>query len=624
MPADSGLAVADDPQAFADAVVRLIRDDAEWTRLAEAGRAHVARHYGHAPVAEALERLLAAESTRRVLDGLTSIVILAHGELELTRACLDSIAAHTPERHELILVDNGSPDDTAAFLERYAAEHDHVRVVLNRRNAGFAAGCNQGLALSRGDAVLLLNNDTLVTPGWLGRLRHALAGDVALAGPLSNNVSGPQLVADTAYGDPYADPAGLNAFAAGRAAASGGETAPVPRVVGFCLLARRDALDRVGGLEERFGPGNFEDDDLCLRIQASGYGARIALDSFVHHEGSRTFATAKVDWTRAMIRNWTVFKELWGLPADAPLEGGYEIQPERLAAPARYVPLPALGGTHVTDDGRVYREDSQRVAFKHGVEAVAANEATALRDAFAEAARWSDVHHRYLTRRRLVQAVFDSGTRDPSLLAAAAGGLVLALEDNPREPVLLNELGVLFYGLRDGRSAERLFSAAKRLDPTLPEVDANVAAARELAKAAARARRPQRGAAAHARRTRRGDRAAGRALHDDAHLALHDREGRGGDAAALPRRSRRARRRDRDRRHRLDRLAPSRSRSRSAPTSSRSPGTAPSPTPATSRSTTRPATGSSGSTPTRCSTRTRASCCASLRAAPGARASTCA
>ena len=77
-------------------------------------------------------------------------------------------------------------------------------------------------------------------------------------------------MADTAYGDPYADPAGLNAFAAGRAAASGGETAPVPRVVGFCLLARRDALDRVGGLEERFGPGNFEDDDLCLRIQASG------------------------------------------------------------------------------------------------------------------------------------------------------------------------------------------------------------------------------------------------------------------------------------------------------------------------------------------------------------------
>ena len=135
VPADSGLAVADDPQAFADAVVRLIRDDAEWTKLAEAGRAHVARHYGHAPVAEALERLLAAESTRPVLDGLTSIVILAHGELELTRACLDSIAAHTPERHELILVDNGSPDDTAAFLERYAAEHDHVRVVLNRRNA---------------------------------------------------------------------------------------------------------------------------------------------------------------------------------------------------------------------------------------------------------------------------------------------------------------------------------------------------------------------------------------------------------------------------------------------------------------------------------------------------------
>ena len=83
-PADSGLAVADDPQALRRRGRPPVRDDAEWTRLAEAGRAHVARRYGHAPVAAALERLLAAESTRPVLDGLTSIVILAHGELDLT------------------------------------------------------------------------------------------------------------------------------------------------------------------------------------------------------------------------------------------------------------------------------------------------------------------------------------------------------------------------------------------------------------------------------------------------------------------------------------------------------------------------------------------------------------
>ena len=51
-----------------------------------------------------------------------------------------------------------------------------------------------------------------------------------------------------------------------------------------------------------------------------------------------------------MIRNWTIFKELWGLPADAPLEGGYEIRPELLAPPARYVPLPAIGRSH--DDRR--------------------------------------------------------------------------------------------------------------------------------------------------------------------------------------------------------------------------------------------------------------------------------
>jgi GT2 family glycosyltransferase/glycosyltransferase involved in cell wall biosynthesis len=482
-PAASGIAIGDDPQALADAVVRLMRDDAEWSALSAAGRAHVTRRYGHAPVAEALGRLLDAASTQSVVPGLTSIVILAHGERDLTAACLASIERHTPEPHEVILVDNASPDDSAAFFERYA-ERGNVRVVLNGRNAGFAAGCNLGLALSRGDALLLLNNDTLVTPGWLAALRAPLDADatVGATGPLSNNVSGPQKVEGTAYGDPYTDPSGLNAFAAARASAHAGEAGAVPRVVGFCLLARREAIDRVGGLEERFGPGNFEDDDLCLRIQASGYGARVVLDSFVHHEGSRTFATAGVDWTRAMIRNWTLFKSLWGLAPETPLEGGYEIRPELVAPPARYVPLPALGGTHTTADGRVYREDPQRSALKHGVAAVSANEATALREAFAEAARWDDVHHRYQTRRRLVQAVFDSRTTDVALLAAAAGGLVAALEDNPREPVLLNELGVLFYGLRDGRSAERLFSAAKRLDPTLPGIDGNLESARDLAR----------------------------------------------------------------------------------------------------------------------------------------------
>jgi hypothetical protein len=215
-------------------------------------------------------------------------------------------------------------------------------------------------------------------------------------------------------------------------------------------------LDRIGGLDERFGPGNFEDDDLCLRTLACGYGMRIVPDAFVHHESGRTFTTAGVDHARAMLRNWAVFKELWGIPAGQSLETGYEIEPHMVAGSARYVPLPALGASHASPDGRVFRVDPARVALRRGLAAVSANEATALREAFAEVAEWADVHRRYQARRRLVQAVFDGGRHDAALLATAAAGLVDTLEENALEPVLLNE-GVSLRPRRrqDGESSSK-------------------------------------------------------------------------------------------------------------------------------------------------------------------------
>src|ERR1019366_8002014 len=104
----------------------------------------------------------------------TSIVILTHNQLAHTKTCLESIARHTPEAHELILVDNGSTDGTADYLREYAARHRRVVVIANRTNRGFAAGNNQGLALATGSQVLLLNNDTVVTPGWLGNMLKVL------------------------------------------------------------------------------------------------------------------------------------------------------------------------------------------------------------------------------------------------------------------------------------------------------------------------------------------------------------------------------------------------------------------------------------------------------------------
>ncbi len=272
---------------------------------------------------------------------IASIIILAHNQIEHTRLCLDSIRARTPLPHELILVDNGSTDGTAEYFRSLAERQDNVTLITNGRNLGFAGGNNQGLAVARGDCVVLLNNDTVVTDGWLEKMLAALQRhpDMGIVGPMSNYVAGPQLVKEVSYKNLEE----LPAFAAEWSRAHAGQAQDIGRVVGFCLLARRSVIERIGGLDEQFGSGNFEDDDFCLRAGFAGFRICIAQDAYVHHTGSRTFAGAKIDYRESMLRNWKLFKAKWGMPADAPIEEGYRLPASLPSTAPLKVNLPGSG-----------------------------------------------------------------------------------------------------------------------------------------------------------------------------------------------------------------------------------------------------------------------------------------
>jgi GT2 family glycosyltransferase/2-polyprenyl-3-methyl-5-hydroxy-6-metoxy-1,4-benzoquinol methylase/Flp pilus assembly protein TadD len=287
---------------------------------------------------------------------LASIIILAWNQLAHTRACLESLQQHTPEPHEVILVDNGSTDGTPAYLREQARLHPHYTVILNRANRGFAAGNNQGLRLATGKTVLFLNNDTVLTEGWLGRLLAVLEdhAETGIVGPVTNCVSGPQLIAPVAY----ENLAGLQDFAAQWAEQNEGKSIEINRVVGFCLLARRAVIDRIGGLDEQFGSGNFEDDDFCIRARACGFKARVARAAFIHHAGSQTFKGARIDYTASMRRNWELFKIKYRLPGDALVENGYRL-PTPAWSQALFSPLPEVGQDHVFDaEARVWNDVS--------------------------------------------------------------------------------------------------------------------------------------------------------------------------------------------------------------------------------------------------------------------------
>jgi GT2 family glycosyltransferase/glycosyltransferase involved in cell wall biosynthesis len=220
-----------------------------------------------------------------------SIILVTYNNLNLTRQCLDSIYARTSDPNfEVIVVDNASQDDTPRTLLEYAAAYPNLKVVLNPVNAGFARGNNIGTAAASGEYLVFLNNDTVVTHGWLaGLLCHLQDPAVGMVGPVTNYSSNESRIA-VEYDPVSPGLEGMEAFAEAYTRRHAGQAFEVEMLLLLCVALRRAVYDQVGGIDERYGIGLFEDEDFSKELRQKSYKLLCAEDVYIHHWGSASFS----------------------------------------------------------------------------------------------------------------------------------------------------------------------------------------------------------------------------------------------------------------------------------------------------------------------------------------------
>ncbi len=218
------------------------------------------------------------------------IIIPVYNQPEITAGCLESIRKHSDLPHRVIIIDNASDQNARELLEREAASDKDITLMRNAENIGWVKAINQGIRSSKAPYVCIMNNDTIVrTDKWLSALVDVAeaAKETGLVNPrfeIKKKIS-----RDAAFIE-------------------------IDFCRGYCVLIKREVLEKIGGLDESYGLGYYDDDDLSVRAIRAGYRCVRANNVFVEHLGDATFSELFKDEHRRELheKNKALFYSKWG------------------------------------------------------------------------------------------------------------------------------------------------------------------------------------------------------------------------------------------------------------------------------------------------------------------------
>ncbi len=232
------------------------------------------------------------------------IILPIFNSLAYVKTCIHSVLAHTDQsQYQLYLINDASDKTTTDYLQNVAKKSENIHLISNSTNLGFVKSCNLGMSMGVSPYLLLLNSDVIVTPNWLFNLIECAESDpkIASVNPITNHAA--QIDLAMVQGNNFYDMNWrLQQYFADKTIAL-----DIVTGVGFCLLLRREILQKTGLFDEVYGKGYCEESDLCMRFTTQGYRTVITPNVYVYHQGQASFTHSHARY----IANRKIFDKRW-------------------------------------------------------------------------------------------------------------------------------------------------------------------------------------------------------------------------------------------------------------------------------------------------------------------------
>lgn len=239
------------------------------------------------------------------MDCLCDVIVLTWNQKGIIMDFIESFFENTDIKCRLIIIDNGSNDGTSQYLESLRdTANCKFKIILNKENLGFVKGMNQGISESTSPYICLANNDLIFTKNWLSEIISIFEKykEVGLINPNSNNLGIKPQAGQT-----------IEDLSKKLYSKYKGIFVEMPFVIGFCMVIKREVLEKVGGLSEEFCPMFFEDTDYSLKVVRHGFRIGVAKGSYVWHKEHASFK----HWPQqqkemVFIKSKETFTKKWG------------------------------------------------------------------------------------------------------------------------------------------------------------------------------------------------------------------------------------------------------------------------------------------------------------------------